>query len=182
MDTTPEQIENSIEAELADAVANKRAAQILAEMLGLVCHQEYIACGDQMVPTFLRDKTHEQLFVIQIAGLDVSIWWAEFPSRYLDTIRNHNLRDLKNLAKVILRHTRPQSLLVPDERDRFLRDYVSVVHFVASGYSNVGFLRRDGETPIHRDIDDVVESDIVTDTDDIVDSDSFTDTDDGADF
>ena len=151
-------------------------------MLGLVCHQEYIAYGDQMVFTFLGGKTHRQVFIIQIVGLDVSIWWAEFPSRYLNIIQNYNLHNLNNLPKVILHHTRLQSLLVPDEWDRFLQDYISVVHLVASGYSNIGFLHHNRETPIHRDIDDIVKSDIVMDTNDIVDSNSFTDTDDGADF
>ena len=101
------------------------------------------------------------MFVIHIAGVEVSIYWAEFPAQYLDIVRNHNIRDLKKISKVTLRHTRPQSLIVPEERDRFLRDYVSVVQLVASGYGNVGFLRRDIETPIHRDIDNIVNCDNV---------------------
>ena len=68
------------------------------------------------------------------------------PSQYLDTIWNHNVCDVKRFRKVTLRHTQPQSLLVPEERDRFLRDYVSVVHFVAGGYGKVGFLRRYKDT------------------------------------
>jgi len=92
--------------------------------------------------------------VVHLAGLKASIYWAEFPVQYLDTIRNHNVSDLESLPKVTLHHTQPQSLLVPEERDRFLRDYVSVVHFIAGGYGKVGFLRRDKDTPIHRDIDD----------------------------
>ena len=147
-------------------MAQKRAAQILAEMLGLVCHQEYIECGDQMVVSFIGNiKAYDKVFVIHVAGVEVSIYWAEFPVRYLDILRNHNVRDLKNVPKVNLRHTRPQSLLVPEERDRFLRDYVSVVNFVATGYGNVGFLRRDVDTPIHRDVDDV-NSDNVMEIDD----------------
>jgi hypothetical protein len=36
------------------AVAQARAAQILAEMLGMVCHQEYFVHGEQNVhPSFL---------------------------------------------------------------------------------------------------------------------------------
>ena len=77
---------------------------------------------------------YRQVFVVNLAGIKVSIYWAEFPVQYLETIRNKNVRDLENLPKVALHHTRPQSLLVPEERDRFLRDYVSVVHFIAGGY------------------------------------------------
>lgn len=91
--------------------------------------------------------------MVHLAGVKVSIYWAEFPAQYLDTIRNHNVRDLKHFPKITLRHTHPQSLLVPEERDLFLRDYVSVVHFIAGGYGKVGFLRRDKDTPIHRDED-----------------------------
>jgi hypothetical protein len=36
--------------EQADAKAQATAAQIWAEMLGLVCHPEYNKLGDQMVP------------------------------------------------------------------------------------------------------------------------------------
>ena len=35
--------------EQADAKAHATAAQIWAEMLGLVCHPEYYKLGDQMV-------------------------------------------------------------------------------------------------------------------------------------
>ena len=114
--------------------------------------------------TFVRIALTGQVFVIHISGVEVSIYWADFPVQYLDIIRNHNVRDLANIPEVIIHHTRPQSLIDPDEWDRFLRDYVSVVHFVANGYGNVGFLRRDVDTPIHRD---VVSSDPIAKSDDI---------------
>jgi hypothetical protein len=79
--------------------------------------------------------------MVHLAGIKMSIYWVEFPVQYLDTIRNHNVRDPEHFPKVTLHHTQPQSLLVPEERDRFLRDYVSV-HFIAGGYGKVGFLRR----------------------------------------
>ena len=43
------QLESMGEAHIADAEASKRAAQIFAEMLGLVCHREYFEIGEQMV-------------------------------------------------------------------------------------------------------------------------------------
>ena len=66
---------------------------------------------------------------------------------------DHRIRQVENILKVTLHHTQLQSLLVPEERDRFLRDYASV-RFVAGGYEKVGFLRRDKDTPIHRDVDE----------------------------
>lgn len=166
MHATPEQLASAGETHLANAEAQNRAAQIFAEMLGLVCHREYIACGNQMVH-LCPDNAYGQVFVIQLAGLKLSIYWAEFPVQYLDTIRNHNVRDLASIPKVTLHHTQPQSLIVSEERDRFLQDYVSVVHFVAGGYGKVGFLRRDTDSPIHRDVDHVVNSDIATENDDV---------------
>jgi hypothetical protein len=49
LEATAEQIETPGEAYLAKAEAQKRGAQIFAEMLGLACHREYIVCGEQMV-------------------------------------------------------------------------------------------------------------------------------------
>lgn len=39
--------------EISDADAFGRAAQIYAEMFGLVCHSEYYETGDQMVQDLL---------------------------------------------------------------------------------------------------------------------------------
>jgi hypothetical protein len=49
LDVTTEQLESMGPAFVADAEASKRTAQILAEMLGLVCHREYFEIGEQMV-------------------------------------------------------------------------------------------------------------------------------------
>ena len=54
LDATLEQIESAEPVQIADTVAQKRAAQILAEMLGIVCYQEYIECGNQMVDPFCK--------------------------------------------------------------------------------------------------------------------------------
>jgi hypothetical protein len=46
---TLEQIQSAGEAHIAEAEAEARAAQILAEMLGVVCHEDYYKYGDQMI-------------------------------------------------------------------------------------------------------------------------------------
>jgi hypothetical protein len=89
----------------------------------------------------------------------VSFYWAEFPVEYLDIVQNHSLADVKTLPKITLHHTQPQSLIDPEERDRFLRDYVSIVRCVAGGHGNFGFLRRDMDTRIHRDTEVAVSRD-----------------------
>ena len=151
MNATPEQIEEAGEIFFNNTVANERAAQILAEMLGLVCHREFIQLGDQMVRKRLFDHANNKVFVIHIDGLSASFYWAEFPVQYLDTVRNRNLADLKDVPKVTLHHTRPKSLIDPDQRDRFLQEFVAIIRCIADGYGNVGFLRRDLlVNPLHR--------------------------------
>ena len=91
--------------------------------------------------------------MVHLSGVKVSFFWAKFPSKYLDTIRSRNLSDLKAIPKVTLHHTEPQSLLMPEQRNKAIRDLVSIVRCIAVGYGKVGFLRRDVDTPVHRDLD-----------------------------
>jgi len=106
-----------------------------------------------------------KVFVIHIDGLSASSYWAEFPVQYLDTVRNRNLADLKDLPKVTLHHTRPKSLIDPDQRDCFLREFVAIIRCIADGNANVGFLRRDLlRNPLHRDTPN---SGLSTESDDI---------------
>jgi len=49
LDVSLEQIKTQGAYHIAKAEAQKRAAQILAEMLSVVCHREYFELGDQMV-------------------------------------------------------------------------------------------------------------------------------------
>jgi len=88
--------------------------------------------------------------VVHLSGLHVSFYWARFPSQYLATIRNHSLADLKNIPNLILHHSKPWSLIDPEERDSFLQEFVAIICYVAGGYGNVGFFRRDSNSPIHR--------------------------------
>ena len=54
LSVTTQQLENIGKAHIADAEASKRAAQILAEMLCLVCHREYFEIGEQLVQSFVN--------------------------------------------------------------------------------------------------------------------------------
>jgi hypothetical protein len=93
-------------------------------------------------------------FVIQIAGLNASIYWAEFPKRYLEIIRFGNLSELKDFPKIPLHHTQPMSLIHHEQRNLFLYDFIVLLRFIVDGKGNVGFLRRDCRTPIHRDVEE----------------------------
>jgi hypothetical protein len=56
LDATKEQLQSSGEQHIAAAESHARAAQILAEMLGMVCHREYYRYGNQMVLTFPTEE------------------------------------------------------------------------------------------------------------------------------
>ena len=58
-------------------------------------------CPNNGYDQVIRDTCHW--------GVEVSIYWAEFPVRYLDIIRSYDVHDLEKNSKV----TRPQSLIVP---------------------------------------------------------------------
>ena len=49
METPPDQIELEGTESLQKAEAEARAAQIFAEMLGVVCHRDFYKLGEQMV-------------------------------------------------------------------------------------------------------------------------------------
>ena len=114
--------------------ASSRAAQMLAEMFGLVCHPEYYQQGDQMV-FYLLFSPLTKAFVVHFAGLEASIYWATFPSSYLRMV--HSGRTKVDM-KVNIKHTRPCNLLHTKARGKFLEDFVFLVRFIADGYANVG--------------------------------------------
>jgi len=49
------------ETDIANAEAGKIAAQILAEMLGLVCHRDYFEIGEQMVQSLVSQFLRRSL-------------------------------------------------------------------------------------------------------------------------
>lgn len=52
-----EEIEDDEPDQISDVDASRRAAQIYAEMLGLICHPDYYKAGDQIVKTNVRYVT-----------------------------------------------------------------------------------------------------------------------------
>ena len=100
----------------------------------------------------------KQAFIVHLAGLDVSIYWAEFPHEYLHTIRHRNIAKLDKNQTIKLHHTRPRSLINPDSRDHFLREFISLIRCLAEGHANVGYLRQDlDDNPIHKQEEDMEE-------------------------
>ena len=89
---------------------------------------------------------------MNVSGLKVSFYWAKFSPEYLTTIRFKGLDELKKFPYFTLHHSKPRSLLDPQERDYLLEEFVSIIRCVAEGYGKVGFLRRDKHTPVHRDL------------------------------
>jgi len=152
LDCTKEQLAAFGETYIQNAEVQARAAQMLAEMLGLVCHREYFAdYPDQMVKmTSINRCPYTQVFVMHLSGVKVSFYWAVFPTEYLQTVRLKNLCDVQKLAKVTLHHTQPRSLINPKERDEFIKEFLSIVRCLADGEGRIGFLRSDKKSPIHK--------------------------------
>ena len=90
--------------------------------------------------------------MVHFDGLFVSVYFATFPSEYLDTIRNVNV-DTEWKEKITLHHTRRHNLLSRDDRTEFIRHFVVLLRYIAAGEANIGHLRNDSDT-IHRNADE----------------------------
>jgi len=86
--------------------------------------------------------------VIHFDGFFVSVYFATFPSQYLDTIRNVNV-DREWKEKIRLQHTRRYNLFSRDDRTEFIKHFVALLRFIAAGEANIGHLRSDSDI-IHR--------------------------------
>jgi hypothetical protein len=96
---------------------------------------------------------------VHFDGFHVSVYWATFPSEYLETIRDVDINLLKDRKeKIKLNHSQRYSLLDMYDRTDFIKEFVALLRFVAAGEANVGFLRKDG-VEIHRTADGVVDED-----------------------
>ena len=129
------------EQKLSEAKANARAAQMLAEMLAIVCHPEYYQQGEQ---TVIHGKciSDFRAFVVHFAGFEASIYWATFPTAFLRAVHSGGIKDLP--ANVEIQHTCASNLLDPDSRTAFIVDFIALVRYVADGRANIGHLRRPG--------------------------------------
>jgi hypothetical protein len=85
-----------------------------------------------------------------MSGFDVSFYWIIFPTAYLRAVRTTNLSDLKDVGNITLRHSKPLSLINPNDRDRFIGEFIAIIRCIADGHGNVGYLRRDPSSAIHR--------------------------------
>jgi hypothetical protein len=123
-------------------------------MLGMVCHREYIAHGEnQTVCLSIFKLIMIQAFVVHFEGFRTGIYFATFPSEYLNAVRNENLDSLKDrTSKIELNHTQLYNLYEPVDRTQFIKDMVAMFRFVAAGEANIGYLRKNGDE-IHRKLD-----------------------------
>lgn len=132
----------------AEAQVQSIAAQIWAEMLGMVCHPEYYKLGEKKV---------KYPFNPLITGLRRSLF--RFPridlfSEYLYAIQTEGISALKSKFKdqLPLHHTMPCNLIDADAQLHFFKDFITVV-LCLIGNAPIGYLRRD-EEKIHRRLDE----------------------------
>jgi len=131
LDAVPAELASNSNVDIPPTITQKRAAQMFAEMLGMVCHKEYLEYGNQTV-TARPNHTNGQAFVVHLTCLKACFYWAEFTSDYLRAIRFSSLIDLKNFGTVKLCHTRALSLVDPDERVQFLEQFISVLRCITA--------------------------------------------------
>lgn len=82
------------------------------------------------------------------------MYFATFPSEYLETLRNVNVDVLKDRKdKIRLNHTQRYNLFNTSDRTEFIKEFVALLRFVAAGEANVGHLRKDSNV-IHRNNND----------------------------
>lgn len=153
MDVAWEELSEVAPTSVAEGITNVRASQILAEMLGMVCHQEYIDYDqDQTVRThlhFLYCRADSQAFVIHFDGFKAAIYFATFSAKYLRTIRSTDLAIVQKWDKTSLNRTKLYDLYDADDRTDFIRELVALLRFVSCDEANIGHLRKNG-TQIHR--------------------------------
>ena len=93
--------------------------------------------------------------MVHFDGFHVSIYFATFPSEYLETVRNIDVDILKcREEKVKLNHTRRYNLFNTRDRTDFIKEFVALLRFVAAGEANIGHLRKDSGV-IHRSMNDL---------------------------
>src|SRR5271168_1573650 len=122
--------------EPADSLAEARAAQILAEMLAMVCHPEYFRNPprDQTVKFSSHFSDRDYGIVLHFDGFHVFVYFATFPSEYLHTVRNVNVNVLNSReTKAKLNHTKRYNLFNTEDRTEFIKEFVALVRFVAAG-------------------------------------------------
>src|SRR5579859_2502130 len=88
---------------------------------------------------------------MNLCGIKVSFYWAEFSKDCLNTVRNHKLSELT--TKIKLNHTEPKSLMNPDQRGKVIKEFAQIVGAIQAGIVPVGHLRTDVATSIHRDVE-----------------------------
>ena len=76
-----------------------------------------------------------QAFVVHFSGFRASIYYADFPSLYLSTIRREVISVLPSRfpTRLKLHHTTPANLLDADSRLAFIKDFIAVVRCLADG-------------------------------------------------
>ena len=140
--------------EQAEAFAEATAAQMLAEMLSMVCHPEYFLHPPQDQTVYsCQIFANLEGIVIHFDGFHACVYFATFPSQYLETLRNEDIGILRDRQpKIKLNHTRLYNLFMTDDRTDFIEEFVALLRFVAAGEAKVGHLRKDSEV-IHRRTD-----------------------------
>jgi len=87
---------------------------------------------------------------VHFHGCNAAIYFATFPSHYLDRLRNINIDSLEDHEKIPLHHSKLYNLLSTDSRTEFIKHMIALIRMIAAGDANVGHLRKDAGK-VHRE-------------------------------
>ena len=71
-----------------------------------------------------------QAFVIHISGIFVSIYWVEFPAKYLRKVHRGTSNPLEQIE---IKHTKPLRLYDTEQRRHFFTMFMHLLRFVIDG-------------------------------------------------
>ena len=141
----------------SEAVHQRHAAQIYAEMLGQVCHKglyEPNINGFQEVSSHC-DVCSLQSFMIHARHATFYIFYAKFPNTYLRDIAMYGEEYKTRVPsphKVTIEKSEPFRMRFPEHQARFFKLLSTVLYYLVSGYSNAGYLAADKWNPYYKAI------------------------------
>jgi len=132
------------------------AAQIYAEMLGQVCHQNlYRDSGrfQEVEPTRSCLTNCEQAFVLHARHATFYLYYAKFPNGYLRDIALYGSeyrRRVPHPEQIIIHQSRPFRMRYPKQQAKFFRLFADVLYYLVSGNSHVFYMSKHESNPYYR--------------------------------
>ena len=131
------------------------AAQIYAEMLGQVCHK---GLYEPNLEGFQEVKSRYNLyspqsFVLHARHATFYIFYAKFTNTYLRDIAMYGEAYKTSVVpsqEVVIQKSKPFRMRYPEYQAEFFKLLSTVLYYMVSGYSNVGYLAGEEWNPYYK--------------------------------